>query len=74
VSGICARRKEPFMGCQILHTHGLAATWRREVCQDCEPPKNRTEDTALDCAQYIRSDRVGVRLQDGFAMLLEDRG
>lgn len=41
----------------------------KRICLDCSENMGRPKDVDLDCFDYIRPSRVGVRLRDGFAMM-----
>ncbi len=66
---LCKSCKQPFVAVHRIATVGGAAEVRSQLCPDCAAGIGPKPAADLDCYEYSRPYRVGVRLRDGFAML-----
>lgn len=72
----CIKCKQPMVGgeYELMAMDGMAGprwTVGRRMCPDCRENMGRPKEVDLNCFEYIRPSRVGIRLRDGFALMNE---
>ena len=71
---LCRRCRQPFVARHRIATvNGIVETLSR-VCPDCAQNMGARPEVEMDCAQYIRKSRVGMRLRDGYRLLMQPAG
>lgn len=72
---LCQSCKQPFVGRHRIATVKGTVETVSHVFPDCARRHGRARpEVEMDCIQYIRKSRLGMRLRDGYRLLMQPAG